>query len=50
MISRKTADLLVIFRVIEGAKDAIEKFEQGEINAREAVQLIVEATALIRAA
>jgi hypothetical protein len=47
----QTADeMLAMFSVIQVIKDAIERYEQGEINVREAIGLIRGATAQIRAA
>jgi hypothetical protein len=43
-------ELLAMFRLIETAKDAIERFERGEMNIRDAIQQIVAATAWVRAA
>lgn len=43
-------EMLAMFRLIEEARDAIEKFERGEMNVRDAVRQIVAATALVRAA
>ncbi len=45
-----TEEMLAVFRVIESAKAAVQRFEDGEINAREAVRLIVEAASEARAA
>ncbi len=50
MTSKDTAEMLAMFRVIEAAKEAVHKFEQGELNVREAIRLIQEATADVRAA
>jgi len=50
MISEKAAEMLLILNLIEAAKQVAATFEEGEINARDAVRLIQEAAALVRAA
>lgn len=50
MVAHNSDELLAMYRVIQAAKDAVEKFEQGEINVREAVRMIRDATAHRRAA
>ncbi len=50
MLSDAASRLMEMFRVIEAAKDAVERFEDGEVNAREAVRLIVESASQNRAA
>lgn len=39
------SELLAMFQSIEFAKDAIDKFERGEINLSEAIRLLQAATA-----
>ena len=50
MLSHETSEMLSMSRVIEAAKDAVERFENGELNVREAIALIREAEAQARAA
>ena len=50
MVSQKAAEMLAILNVIQAAKQAVEKFEEGDINARDAVRLIQEAAVRVRAA
>jgi hypothetical protein len=50
MVAPNSDELLAMFCVIEAAKDAVEKFENGEINVREAIRLLREATVHLRAA
>jgi hypothetical protein len=49
MLARTRKDLLAMFRSIEQAKDAIQKFERGEINLPEAIRRIHDATARVHA-
>lgn len=46
----KRSDLLAMYRVIEQAKDAVEKFERGEMNLAEAIGTIRDAITLLAAA
>ena len=48
MSADNRSDLLAMFRSIEEAKDAIDKFERGEINLPEAIRLLQAATANTR--
>ena len=50
MGTAKMEDLLEMLRVMQVAKDAVTGFESGEMNLREAVELIREASASLRAA
>lgn len=50
MAAHNTDELLAMFRVIAVAKEAVEKYEAGEVNVGEAIRLIREATAHLRAA
>ncbi len=50
MVAPNSDELLAMFHVIEAAKNAVEKFENGEINVREAIRLLRDATARLRAA
>jgi hypothetical protein len=49
MLAQDASAMLAMFRVIEVAKRAVEDFERGELNVREAVRLIEEAAADCRA-
>jgi hypothetical protein len=49
MLIQNAAVMLAMFRVIEVAKCAVEDFEKGELNVREAVRLIQDAAADCRA-
>ncbi len=50
MHPRNRNRLLTMFRVIEQTKDAVEKYERGEINLPEAIRRIQAATAGVHAA
>jgi hypothetical protein len=50
MHARTRTQLLAMFRVLEQTKDAVEKYERGEINLPEAIRLIKAATARVHAA
>ena len=50
MVDQNPEELLPMYVVVEAAKVAAEKFENGEINVREAIQLIADAMARLRAA
>jgi hypothetical protein len=49
MLAQDVTAMLAMFRVIEVAKCAVEEFEKGELNVREAVRLIQDAAADCRA-
>lgn len=50
MGNETVGEMLAMFAAIQAAKDAIDRYEQGELNVREALRLIQDATALGRAA
>ncbi len=50
MGTRKTEELLAMLRVVQVAKDAIQQFEDGDINVRDAIRMIRDAVTLVRAA
>jgi hypothetical protein len=50
MGTRKTDELLAMFRMMEVAKDAIQKFEDGDVSVRDAIRMIRDAVMLVRAA
>lgn len=50
MDSQTADEMLAMFSVIQAIKDAIDRYEQGEVNIREAIGIIREATAGLRAA
>lgn len=49
-MARKQDELLAMFRVIEAAKEAVQRFENGEINVAEAIRRIMDAAARVCAA
>jgi hypothetical protein len=49
MLIQNAAEMLAMFRAIEVAKCAVEEFEKGELNVREAVRFIQGAAADCRA-
>jgi hypothetical protein len=50
VVGHKAAEMLAIFDVIQATKQAVEKFEEGEISAQDAVRLIQQAAVRVRAA
>lgn len=50
MVSRSGRDLLAVFGAIEAVKEAVQRFEDGEINVFDALDLIREAATMSRAA
>jgi hypothetical protein len=48
--STEASEMLSLFRVIEATKEAIERYEKGEINVRETIRLIRESALTVRVA
>ncbi len=50
MATPKAEEMMAMLRVIEAAKEAVKQFEDGDINLREAIRLLRDATTGVRAA